>query len=224
MQGSGVRAQIPRTRLDAPLRSDEAKVSLRQEFRRRRRGVPQLARLAAGAAVADHLDSLHRFRRAAAVVAYLANDGEVPTQEIVERLWGRGIAVFLPGLRADPVFLRYRPGDPLGACSGWRGPASGDTFAAAGATAFLVPLVAWSRDGWRLGRGSGYYDRALAQIPLGSCLIGLAYEFQALPHSHAEPWDVPLDYVVTERRVVRCGLPSPVAEARTTVPRLSISQ
>lgn len=224
MQGSGACAQVPGDRFATPFRSDEARVALRQELRQRRRSLPQLARLAVGAAVAYHLDSLHCFRRASAVVAYVADDGEVPTLPIVERLWDRGIALFLPALCANPSFLRYRPGDQLGRRSGWCGPVGGEAFAATGPTAFLLPLVAWNCDGWRLGRGSGYYDRALAQRPLGSSLIGLAYEFQSVSHSNSEPWDVSLDYVVTERRVVRCGSPLSVAEAESKVPCLSISQ
>ena len=72
----------------------------------------------------------------------------------------------------------------------------------------LVPLVAFDRRGTRLGTGAGFYDRAFAfrlDQPRGSApvLIGLAYSWQELPAIERRPWDVPLDYIITEREVIR---------------------
>ena len=70
----------------------------------------------------------------------------------------------------------------------------------------FVPLVAFDKNCNRLGRGAGYYDRALAHLPMHSqqtrpLLVGLAYEFQKIPEFEPKAWDVPLDMVVTE-----CGI------------------
>lgn len=68
----------------------------------------------------------------------------------------------------------------------------------------LMPLVAVSLSGDRLGMGGGFYDRTLAQLkpwtpkPL---LIGVAHDFQVLDTLPAAPWDQPLDGVVTDERV-----------------------
>lgn len=69
----------------------------------------------------------------------------------------------------------------------------------------LVPLVAFDEQGHRIGHGRGYYDRALARIPPEKRprLIGLAYEFQRLEAWLPDPWDIPLDLIVTPDRVIQ---------------------
>lgn len=71
----------------------------------------------------------------------------------------------------------------------------------------LVPLVAVTLAGMRLGQGRGYYDRALARLrqrrPVMA--IGLAWDCQIAPALAADPWDMPLDMVATPSRLVRCA-------------------
>lgn len=64
----------------------------------------------------------------------------------------------------------------------------------------IVPLLAFDERKNRLGLGSGWYDRFLATQPTATT-IGLAYEFQKVSQLAAEPHDVPLSIVVTERTV-----------------------
>ncbi|OSZ67097.1 5-formyltetrahydrofolate cyclo-ligase [Sphingomonas sp. IBVSS1] len=70
----------------------------------------------------------------------------------------------------------------------------------------LVPLVAVTLGGVRLGQGRGYYDRALAALrqhrPVRA--IGLAWECQIAPALPAEPRDMPLDLIATPERLVDC--------------------
>lgn len=63
----------------------------------------------------------------------------------------------------------------------------------------LVPLVAADAAGNRLGQGKGHYDRALAGLVLRKPIltIGLAWEVQIVAQLTPDPWDVPLDRVVT---------------------------
>ena len=66
----------------------------------------------------------------------------------------------------------------------------------------LLPLVAFDRRGHRLGSGAGYYDRALALRagrPAPPLLVGLAHSCQEVQLIPAEPWDIPMDAVATER-------------------------
>lgn len=61
----------------------------------------------------------------------------------------------------------------------------------------ILPLVAFDRGGNRLGQGAGHYDRALA----ASCAkrIGLAWSMQEVAALPRDPWDVPLDAILTEQ-------------------------
>jgi 5-formyltetrahydrofolate cyclo-ligase len=62
----------------------------------------------------------------------------------------------------------------------------------------ILPLVAFNTNGTRLGQGAGYYDRTLEQTR-PRCVLGAAYDFQQHPALHADPWDIPLDGIVTDK-------------------------
>ena len=72
----------------------------------------------------------------------------------------------------------------------------------------LVPLVGFDTECHRLGMGGGYYDRTLSYLSHRDHwrrprLIGLAHECQRVAALPVRPWDIPLDFVVTERQVYR---------------------
>ncbi len=61
----------------------------------------------------------------------------------------------------------------------------------------LVPALAVSRRGVRLGRGGGSYDRALARVPAGVPLVALLYEGEILAEVPCDSWDVPVTAAIT---------------------------
>ena len=65
--------------------------------------------------------------------------------------------------------------------------------------AVIVPGVAFSRGGGRMGNGQGYYDRLLGRVRPDCPLIGLCYECQLFDDLIVGPHDVFMDKVVTER-------------------------
>lgn len=72
----------------------------------------------------------------------------------------------------------------------------------------FVPLVAFSRDGSRLGQGGGYYDRTFAfrtqpEVLKRPLLVGLAHAFQEVEYLPREPWDVPLDVIITDCELIK---------------------
>jgi 5-formyltetrahydrofolate cyclo-ligase len=67
----------------------------------------------------------------------------------------------------------------------------------------VVPGAAFDARGNRLGWGAGYYDRLLAGRRAAAPVVALAYECQIVPAIPSEPHDVPMDVLVTERRVIR---------------------
>ncbi|MFK7890387.1 MAG: 5-formyltetrahydrofolate cyclo-ligase [Granulosicoccus sp.] len=72
--------------------------------------------------------------------------------------------------------------------------------------AVLVPLVGFDEQCNRMGMGGGYYDRCFAarlNTLAPPVLIGVAYECQRTTTVYPEPWDVPLDYIVTEDRTIQ---------------------
>ena len=69
--------------------------------------------------------------------------------------------------------------------------------------AVLLPMNGWDSAGYRLGYGAGFFDRTLANLAKRPVVIGVTYEMAKLDTIHPQPWDIPMDFVVTERGVYR---------------------
>ena len=69
--------------------------------------------------------------------------------------------------------------------------------------AVLLPMNGWDVQGYRLGYGGGFFDRTLAALAKKPLTIGISYEMAKLDTICPQDWDVPMDYVVTERGVYR---------------------
>ena len=67
----------------------------------------------------------------------------------------------------------------------------------------IIPFLSVDRDGFRLGYGGGYFDRALEKILKKPAIIGIGYEYQIYTESFSEPHDIKYDCVITEERIHR---------------------
>lgn len=179
----------------------DAKARLRAGMRGRRAGLEPAAVAAAGAAAARRLASLPVIAEARRVAAYRAVRGEIPLDGLLD---GERRDVFtLPRVVGDDLeFVAWREGQPFAPGSfGIPEPVGGEVVALADHDAVLVPLTAFDRRGHRLGQGGGFYDRALASLPPEEArpvTVGVAYAFQQVDEVPRDPWDVPLDAVVTD--------------------------
>jgi 5-formyltetrahydrofolate cyclo-ligase len=188
----------------------EARAPLRSELRQRRRAIPAPARIAAAERLAEHLLALPILPAAGDVAGYWAMDGEIALHVFQLRL-PRGLRWCLPVLADDGLrFAPWRPGEPLASNRfGIPEPAVGaDALIEPARMALvLVPLVGFDANGRRLGMGGGWYDRAFAYrngasgvpAPRPPWLVGAAFASQQVDALAAEPWDVALDAVCTER-------------------------
>ena len=68
----------------------------------------------------------------------------------------------------------------------------------------LVPGVAFDKRGYRVGYGGGYYDRFFNKLEKGVIKIGLCYEMQILPEVPTDIYDIPIDYIITEKGLINC--------------------
>ncbi|MEQ8858337.1 MAG: 5-formyltetrahydrofolate cyclo-ligase [Pseudomonadales bacterium] len=179
---------------------------LRRFFRSKRNALDAPMQAAHAEAVARHFCAAGLTCRGHTVGAYLANDGELDTQPLIQRLLDAGKRLALPVVRRGRImeFYRYRANTALTPNRfGIPEPVPGSAYVnPLGIDLLLVPLVAFDAFGMRLGMGAGYYDRFLGRLAprLRPRLIGLAHSLQycsdPLPF---DDWDVPLDGVVTEQ-------------------------
>jgi 5-formyltetrahydrofolate cyclo-ligase len=183
---------------------DVEKRAIRQRLREQRRALSADVVAAAGRAVQSQLPALPPYKTAVSVIGYIADENEVPTTAVLEEAARSGRTLYLPHRSGGVV--RWHLDDSLAVGRGGvREPVRGAPEYPETPAVALVPLVAWDRCGGRLGRGGGFYDRLFAELTSGITRVGLAFEFQEYAELPRDPWDVSLDYVITERRIVRCG-------------------
>jgi 5-formyltetrahydrofolate cyclo-ligase len=155
--------------------------------------------------IVANLLALPETRGARQVLAYLPLPDEPSLRALLEQVVQRAVPVFVPRVESptEMSFVRWRPSDGYEVASGglWSG-VSNEVPTAASTVAF-IPGRAFDLDGFRLGRGRGYYDRVLVDLRQFATLVGVAYECQLLGHVPREPHDQIVDIVVTEMRTVR---------------------
>ncbi len=143
------------------------------------------------------------------VAGYWPVRGEADPRHALRALQALGHRLALPvvvGKDQPLAFRSWRLGEPL--LAGRYGiPAPGLSAPLVTPTLLLVPGLWFDRAGGRLGYGGGFYDRTLEHLRAGRQLraVGIAYEATLGGHLDREPHDAVMDFVVTERRVLRTG-------------------
>ena len=137
------------------------------------------------------------------MAVYWPSDGELDPRPWVQRAWARGIHCYLPVIvpaESTLAFFPYGPDTRLEAHRwGMMEPIqAGPPIAIEKLDVILLPLVGFSPDGHRIGRGGGYYDRTLTEHRDHPFRIGLAHQCQQVLHWQPAAWDLPCHSIVTE--------------------------
>ncbi len=172
---------------------------------RRRRPLAEVGR--AGLAIADHLLADPEVRRAATVAAYVSIGQEPGTGALLDRLLAAGKRVLLPVTLPD-LDLDWTAYDGPESLAPARFGLLEPTTRRLGLDAIgtpdvvLVPGLAVSWAGYRIGKGGGCYDRALGRVPVGTFTCVLLYDDEAGVDVPVEPHDRPVHAAATPTRVV----------------------
>ena len=186
-----------------PLVQSPEKAALRAKMRDLRAGVHALEATSAALALRDRFLAQIEVPQNAVVAAYAAFGGEIDPLPLLEALGARGVRLALPVVEAKAaplVFRAWQPGAPLVPHRfGMAEPAR--AAPAVVPDIVVVPLLAFDRQGYRLGYGGGYYDRTLATLrKRGRVLaVGIGFAVQEMPSVPRASHDAPLDWIVTER-------------------------
>jgi len=163
------------------------------------------------ARAAASIERMAAFKTGARVAIYLPFDHETQPLTLISAARRRGVRLYVPvvsdlrhrRLKFHPLTGRTRPGAfGISVPARQRLPVEPRWF-----DLIVVPLVGVDAAGRRLGMGGGFYDRALnfrrtRRCWMGPRLVGLAFDCQRVADIHADPWDVRLDFLATESRVV----------------------
>lgn len=181
------------------------KRELRASILKRRAGRSDEDRAAAAEAIAAHLAAA-AFAQVPTVATYLSMASEPGTEPLIESLLARGTSVIVPVALPDGAldWVRYEPDGGLAPSTLGvpepEGPRLGiDAISEAGLV--IAPALAVDHAGWRLGRGGGYFDRALPRVNAPVC--ALVYADELLPVVPHEDHDVRVDLVATEAGIFR---------------------
>jgi 5-formyltetrahydrofolate cyclo-ligase len=182
------------------------KAALRKEAESRRRALSPEVVERWGGEVQRHLAALPLFsdRVVRAVAVYDAQSFEVPLADFVLELGSRGVKIVYPRVVKGSRELSFHEvGESwVKGPFGIREPASHSPVRAISEIdVFVVPGVAFTRDGRRLGRGAGYYDSTLALRSEHARTIGVVFDLNVVDDLPTEAHDVRVDFLATERGV-----------------------
>ena len=202
---------------------EKQKADLRKEIRDQLRLLPEEEKEILDRQIAERVLTLPAVTDAGAVYGYASLNWETGTAEILKELWKKKCIVCLPRVMGETMefFVTDSEDDltegafhimePKNGCRSADESAAEATKTGVRSSAWissapiLIPGMAFTEHGSRLGKGGGYYDRYLETHP-GHKTIALAYEFQILHEIPAEPYDKSVDMIVTEKRVIQCNI------------------
>lgn len=190
------------------------KQSIRQSIIALRDRLPAQERARLSRAITDGICSLPAYEAATTVLGYLNFGAEMAAEDWVRRALADGKRVLLPRVnRASRHLDLYQVQDLARDVApglwGIREPIvdrCGREEAAGRVDFVLLPGVAFTRDGARLGYGGGFYDRLLARLPDRPALVAGAFGLQVLAELPQEATDRKVEWLVTEAETIHCAI------------------
>jgi 5-formyltetrahydrofolate cyclo-ligase len=142
------------------------------------------------------------------VSAFYPYKSEIDTRALLGNLAGEGWTTCLPiviALGEPLIFRRWMPGQPT-VPGMWDIPQPTDDAELVEPDVLLVPMMAFDRNGFRLGYGGGFYDRTLEVLRAKKTItaIGVAYSAQEVDSVPHDSHDQALNYVLTEKGFHKC--------------------
>lgn len=189
------------------------KQALRQSIIAAREKLPAAERLRLSRAVVGSICDLPVYRQAQTMLGYLNFGAELAAELWVLQALADGKRVLLPRVNRasnhlDLYQVRELAHDVAPGSWGIREPVVERCTKedALGTVDFiLLPGVAFTREGKRLGYGGGYYDKLLAQMPHQPTLVAGAYALQVVQEIPQENTDRNVEWLVTEEETIRCN-------------------
>ncbi|MBP5540967.1 MAG: 5-formyltetrahydrofolate cyclo-ligase [Bacteroidales bacterium] len=179
--------------------SGMTKQELRKEIRAAKKAVPFLEKCRRSEGIMQQVERLEAFQHAHTVLLYWSMEDEVQTHDFVNR-WYQTKCLLLPCVDGDDLRLRQYTGPEClkaGEQFGIGEPTGPEYTDLERVEIIIVPGVAFDRSGNRMGRGRGFYDRLLKSTP-NAYKVGVAFDFQMVENVPVEPFDVPMNKVITE--------------------------
>ena len=180
------------------------RTQLRQQICKTRANLTALQQQQAEDSITQQALALIEAQNAQHIALYVSFDGEISTEKLIKTLWAQDKHVYLPVLHPfNPnhlLFLRYLPDTLMlkNKFGIWEPKLNVQNVLPLKELDILfTPLVAFDKQGNRLGMGGGFYDRTLQNWRNSSFIpVGLAHQCQQVEQLPTEVWDVPLHQIL----------------------------
>ena len=172
------------------------KSALRKRIAAKKRALSSAQIGKASENLAEQLFAHPLYQKASALYAYLSYNQEVRTWGIIRQALKDGKKVAVPKVYGDTMrFVYIQENSPIS--TGYKGiPEPVEDHLAVDKTALvLMPGLAFTKEGQRMGYGGGFYDRFLASEPHPT--LALCYDFQLVDSLPTETHDIPVDVVLS---------------------------
>jgi len=187
----------------------KSKAAVRKELKTLLAGLSAGDRHRKSVAACNFLIAAPEFDSARVVMLYLSNPDEVDTAPLALKCWQAGKTVVVPKVSWDqrrmlPVEISsLQTGITTSEHHQIREPIAGKPIPTNLIDMVIVPGVGFSKNGYRIGRGMGFYDRFLAQPEFDGVSCGLAFAEQVIDDVPVLDHDMPLSMLTTDRGVAR---------------------
>lgn len=181
--------------------------NIRQHIRITRNSLSSAQQLNSALNITQRLITLKKVQQAKHIAISLAFDGELNTQPFIQWCWENNKNIYLPVIHPTQqrqlLFLHYtRTTKIILNQYGIKEPTleAQNIYPLAQLDLIFTPLVAFDKQGNRLGMGGGYYDSILTpwfEQRTGPYPIGLAHDCQLVEQLPIESWDIPLPEIIT---------------------------
>ncbi len=146
--------------------------------------------------ICEKIETRDFFNRSETIALFASLPDEIPTERLLQR-WASSKRLLIPRVNGDTMdFFEYTPSEIAEGSFGISEPQSSTPFPLEKIDLMIVPGVAFTLQGDRLGRGKGYYDKFLSSKLFKATTIGICYPHQVVETLPTEPHDVRLDYVI----------------------------
>lgn len=174
----------------------------RKEMKKKRMSLDEHTFLLLSQAIHRSLEALPQFQAAKTVGLYVSYRHEVDTRMLIERyLHEKRLCV--PRVEGDQLqFYALESLEQLHVGTyGVLEPEAGVIVPPEQIDVMIIPMLYFDRCGNRIGYGGGFYDRYLVSYP--HLKVGIAFSFQEVGSTHSQPHDIPLDFIITEREIIK---------------------
>jgi len=177
---------------------------IREEIKEKRRSISEINRERKSHQIFDKFISLPELKEVTNLLVYISHTEEVVTHFMVKRLLQSDITLYTPKVEGDTLIacrLDHWEDLEFGAFGILEPKEVIEIKHPSEFDIIMVPGVAFSKKGDRMGQGKGFYDRYLKEST--AVKVGLAYDEQILDELPTEEHDVPMDIIITDSTIIR---------------------